>query len=164
LDAVDDLREGIGLRGYGQMDPLVEYKNEAFSMFESLINQIDYEITHRIFKAQVQLSPQQQQQIQQNQQQVLDALKTSPSSSKLDDLKKAAVTPKPQSVQPSGNKTDLLSSLIKKDSRLVQAANNQIQQRSISNLTLKKQKIGRNDPCPCGSGKKYKKCHYPQYG
>ncbi|MBI5451864.1 preprotein translocase subunit SecA, partial [Candidatus Gottesmanbacteria bacterium] len=47
LDAIDDLREGIGLRGYGQLDPLVEYKNEAFSMFERLIAAVDYEIAHR---------------------------------------------------------------------------------------------------------------------
>lgn len=60
LDAIDDLREGIGLRGYGQRDPLVEYKNEAFNMFERLIATIDSEIVHRIFKVQVQLAPQAQ--------------------------------------------------------------------------------------------------------
>lgn len=60
LDAIDDLREGIGLRGYGQRDPLVEYKNEAFSMFERLVAMIDSEIVHRIFKVQVQLAPIQQ--------------------------------------------------------------------------------------------------------
>ncbi len=57
LDAIDDLREGIGLRGYGQRDPLVEYKNEAFSMFETLMASIDREIVHRIFKVQVQMAP-----------------------------------------------------------------------------------------------------------
>ncbi|MBI2617244.1 preprotein translocase subunit SecA [Candidatus Gottesmanbacteria bacterium] len=59
LDSIDDLREGIGLRGYGHLNPLVEYKNEAFSMFERLISGIDYEIVHRIFKVQVQLAPDQ---------------------------------------------------------------------------------------------------------
>ncbi len=92
LDAIDDLREGIGLRGYGQRDPLVEYKNEAFSMFETLIASIDSEIVHRIFKVQVQLAPQ---------------------------------APNP------------------------------------TNPTNQTNKLGRNDPCPCGSGKKWKKCHYP---
>jgi len=57
LDALDDLREGIGLRGYGQRDPLVEYKNEAFSMFERLIRQIDYEVVRRIFRIQVVQKP-----------------------------------------------------------------------------------------------------------
>ncbi|MEK7532959.1 MAG: preprotein translocase subunit SecA, partial [Patescibacteria group bacterium] len=60
LDAIDDLREGIGLRGYGQRDPLVEYKNEAFSMFEQLLAGIDTDIAHRIFKVQVQMAPNQQ--------------------------------------------------------------------------------------------------------
>src|SRR4029077_16116689 len=53
LDVVDNLREGIGLRAYGQKDPLVEYKNEAFRLFETLINGIDDEIVHRVFKIQV---------------------------------------------------------------------------------------------------------------
>ncbi|MEK7551607.1 MAG: preprotein translocase subunit SecA [Patescibacteria group bacterium] len=50
LDAIDNLRQGIGLRGYGQKDPLVEYKNEAYAMFEKLINAIDDEMIHRIYK------------------------------------------------------------------------------------------------------------------
>ncbi len=53
LDAVDDLREGIGLRGYAQRDPLVEYKQEAFILFEQLMTSIDYEICHKIFRIQV---------------------------------------------------------------------------------------------------------------
>ena len=57
LDAVDDLREGIGLRGYGQRDPLVEYKSEAFSMFERLMGTIDYEISRRIFRVQITAQP-----------------------------------------------------------------------------------------------------------
>ncbi len=98
LDAIDDLREGIGLRGYGQRDPLVEYKNEAFTMFETLIASIDSEIVHRIFKVQVQLAPQ-----------ATNSPNPNPQT----------LTPKPSS------------------------------------------KLGRNDPCWCGSGKKWKKCHYP---
>jgi preprotein translocase subunit SecA len=53
LDTIDNLREGIGLRGYGQRDPLVEYKKEAFAMFEKLLAAIDDEINHRIFRIQV---------------------------------------------------------------------------------------------------------------
>ena len=56
LDAIDDLREGIGLRGYGQRDPLVEYKNEAFIMFERLMTTLESEISHRIFKVQVNMN------------------------------------------------------------------------------------------------------------
>lgn len=57
LDVVENLRQGIGLRGYGQRDPLVEYKNEAFRLFEGLMVSIDDEIAHRIYKIQVQQAP-----------------------------------------------------------------------------------------------------------
>ena len=50
IDTIDDLREGISLRAYGQRDPLVEFKNEAFSLFESLIDRIDEELSRRIFR------------------------------------------------------------------------------------------------------------------
>ena len=53
LTAIEDLREGINLRGYAQLDPLVEYKNEAFSMFERLVNDINFEATRRLFKIEV---------------------------------------------------------------------------------------------------------------
>ena len=115
LDVIDDLREGIGLRGYGQLDPLVEYKNEAYSMFERLVSSIDYEITRRIFKVQVQLSPDQLQALQQQQ--------------------------------------TVISESAKKER---EKQSSKIQQSSSD------KKLGRNDPCWCSSGKKWKKCHYPQ--
>ncbi|HZQ29779.1 MAG TPA: preprotein translocase subunit SecA [Patescibacteria group bacterium] len=105
LDAIENLRQGIGLRGYGQKDPLVEYKNEAFKMFESLISSIDDEIVHTIYKVQVQHAPQ-------------------------------PVTPQ-------------------------NATENITQEEVSSQGDVTKKKPGRNDPCWCGSGKKYKKCHYP---
>lgn len=123
LDAIDDLREGIGLRGYGHLDPLVEYKNEAFSMFERLVSAIDYDITHRIFKVQVQLSQDQ-----------------------LSVLKRQQQTAISQEAQQELNKQ--------------QTTNNT--STSLSASKHQKKKLGRNDPCPCGSGKKWKKCHYPQ--
>ena len=120
LDAIDDLREGIGLRGYGQLDPLVEYKNEAYSMFERLVSGIDNEITHRIFKVQVQISPDQLAALQRQQETTIS---------------KEAQREQRQSGQ---------------STRLHQGFGGQ------------GKKLGRNDPCWCGSGKKWKKCHYPQ--
>ncbi len=116
LTAIDDLREGIGLRGYGQRDPLVEYKAEAYAMFERLISTIDYEITHRIFKVQVQAPP---------------------------------PPPKPAKIveQAAGEQNP------------VAKTNNSKPQVNNSG-----KKLGRNDPCWCGSGKKWKKCHYPKLG
>lgn len=57
LDAIDDLREGIGLRGYAQRDPLVEYKAEAFTMFEKLVNSINSEVARKIFRVQIVQAP-----------------------------------------------------------------------------------------------------------
>ncbi|MBI3576728.1 preprotein translocase subunit SecA [Candidatus Gottesmanbacteria bacterium] len=111
LDAIDDLREGIGLRGYGQRDPLVEYKNEAFNMFERLIATIDSEIVHRIFKVQVQLAQ-------------------PPTINDQQPTKIPEPLPQPQNTSPQSQP----------------------------------HKLGRNDPCWCGSGKKWKKCHYPNLG
>jgi len=112
LTAIDDLREGIGLRGYGQRDPLVEYKAEAYNMFERLMSSIDFEIIHRIFKVQVQAAP-------------------PPPLRPTRVMEQAAGGPAtPSAVQTKPQDEG-------------------------------KKKIGRNDPCPCGSGKKWKKCHYP---
>jgi preprotein translocase subunit SecA len=118
LDAVENLRGGIGLRGYGQRDPLVEYKNEAYTMFEQLIQAIDDEIVHRIYKIQVQQAPQAHQHV----------------------TEQAAGETSGISETSNINKQDKLNG-------------------TKSSATGKK--IGRNDPCWCGSGKKYKKCHYP---
>lgn len=127
LDAIDDLREGIGLRGYGQRDPLIEYKNEAFSMFERLLGGIDTEIAHRIFKVQVQLSPNQQAGQQLNQTAV-----NAPVASALES---------PLAQAAKRMQTNAQSSAVSQVPKVSADA-----------------KIGRNDPCPCGSGLKYKKC------
>ncbi len=125
LDAIDDLREGIGLRGYGQRDPLVEYKNEAFSMFERLLASIDTGIVHRIFKIQVQLAPKEQG-------------KGAPSPAAL------PKTETPISQAAKNMRTNAPDAAVSKAPRVVE------------------KKIGRNDPCWCGSGKKFKRCHYPE--
>ncbi len=123
LDALAHLREGVGLRGYGQKDPLVEYKNEAFQMFDRLVKQIDYEIIRRIFRIQVARRP---------------------------------VQPAPEKIQTNVDTSDMTG--------LTPAPAAPIQPVSSPGGSVKKKKVGRNDPCPCGSGKKYKKCHYPEYG
>ncbi len=121
LEAIDDLREGIGLRGYGQRDPLVEYKNEAFSMFERLIATIESEIAHRIFKVQVQLQP------------------GAPSASSSENV-------------------------LKTETKLTKEAKKARTNEESTPKTIVHQmkELGRNDPCWCGSGKKWKKCHYPK--
>ncbi len=121
LDAVENLRQGIGLRGYAQKDPLVEYKNEGYRMFEELMFTIDDEIVHRIYKVQVQTDqPLPQPHIHVVTNTPASEVSQTPNNAKQRDSSST-------SAHPSGTK----------------------------------HKLSRNDPCPCGSGKKWKKCHYP---
>jgi len=106
LLAMDHLKEGIGLRGYGQKDPLVEYKKEAFNMFAEMTTRISTEVVSRIFKIQVQ---------------------------KKEALQREPVLPRRINYNRGEGSTAV---------QTVRSA----------------KKAGRNDPCPCGSGKKYKKC------
>ncbi|QQG47909.1 MAG: preprotein translocase subunit SecA [Candidatus Woesebacteria bacterium] len=116
LDQIDDLREGINLRAYGQRDPLVEFKNEAYDLFETLIDKIDEELAHRIFRMNIMPNPQ---------------------------------TEIPVNLAQTNE--DLSDNIGLADSP---------QRKKIIKRTGSK--MGRNDPCWCGSGKKWKKCHYPQ--
>jgi len=135
LDAIDDLREGIGLRGYGQRDPLVEYKNEAFSMFERLMLTIENDIVHRIYKVQVQMAPSEQ-----------------ASNAKAQMPNKTTELPKPVfQGSPLSGETKLSEAA--KSARSAEA--------SHTPVVNARKSLGRNDPCWCGSGKKWKKCHYP---
>ena len=103
LDAMDQLRQGIGLRAYGQIDPLVEYRNEAFNMFQEMIEDIQLEVTRLVLHAQIVEAPRVRQSVTVN---------------------RGEDTPaKKQPHRKNGQR-----------------------------------QVGRNDPCPCGSGKKYKKC------
>ena len=106
LDAMTDLRQGIGLSAYGQNDPVVEYKREGYEMFENMIDSIREEIVRRMFL--VQVKPQ-------------------------TEIKREKVA-KVTSEGGAGDKT------VKRQPQ------------------VRKAKVGRNDPCPCGSGKKYKNC------
>ncbi len=117
LDNMQDLREGISLRNLAQRDPLVEYKNEGFSLFESMLNTIDENVVNRYFKVRVVRQEEQLRQPIQTEKQEVRSL------------------------------TDNRPGKVEKQHTVKRSA----------------QKVGRNDPCPCGSGKKYKKCCYPKY-
>ena len=106
IDAMDDLKQGIGLRAYGQHDPVVEYKNEGYEMFQAMVQGIKDETVRRLFL--VRLAPRQE-------------------------VKRERVA---------------------KETGTGAAVNAQIKKQPIR----KQQKAGPNDPCPCGSGLKYKKC------
>ncbi len=152
LTEIDDLREGIGLRGYGQRDPLVEYKKEAYGMFERLLASIDSTIVGRIFRVEVQLAPN----LKQGPLESLPQQEVKPAS-ELPEVAKPITLPKTPFQEALKNARQTAGGIpIKAKSTTGNYQPSQPQQ--------PRQKIGRNDPCPCGSGKKYKKCHYPQYG
>jgi len=113
---MDHLKEGINLRGYGQKDPLIEYKRESFGLFEEMLDRVDSETLRYLYL----MKPVQQ---EMSEEERLFARRRQRQASELQFVGGGA----PESARPQP----------------IRAA----------------QKIGRNDPCPCGSGKKYKKCH-----
>ena len=125
LREMDDLKEGIYLRAYGQKDPLIEYKGEAFRIFSELINSLHKEVLHLSFKLFPETAQTQyQKQSNRPQKMVLTH----------DAAEGLGMKPTESGDEASQNKP-------------------QIQQ------LVADDKVGRNDPCPCGSGKKYKQCH-----
>jgi len=112
LLAMDHLKEGIGLRGYGQRNPLTEYQKEGFSMFDAMMRVMQQDVVEKVFSVQV---------------------------SQRESAEQIEQQRRPQQVVMShGGETE-----------------------AASQPTVKREgdKVGRNDPCPCGSGKKYKRCH-----
>ncbi|MBL8071108.1 MAG: preprotein translocase subunit SecA [Nitrospira sp.] len=110
LLGMDHLRDGIGLRGYGQKDPLIEYKREGFDMFSSMMDRIKSDVLERMFRVQAVRGEQ----------------------------------PPPPAPEPTPPPRMVLN---RSDEPVTQTVQSQAD------------KTGRNDPCPCGSGKKFKKCH-----
>lgn len=150
LDTMDDLRSGIGLRGYAQRDPLIEYKREGFDLFEKLMVEIDYEIVHRIFKVAVQG----QNPIAASESIKLDrAVEVRP---KVDiSFEQESADERPGSVQvPS--ESGVTKVTIERNGVITEQVYG-----AQGQLSKPHGKLGRNDPCWCNSGKKYKKCHYP---
>lgn len=128
IDHIDGLREAITLRAYGQRDPLIEFKNEAYELFEGLMDRMDEELAHRIFRIGV-------------------------------------ARPQPeipvQEARANIDTTDM-TGLAQESAQETAKAGEPAFANPNKPLKAKKKKIGRNDPCWCGSGKKWKKCHYPQ--
>jgi preprotein translocase subunit SecA len=117
LYALDHLKEGIGLRGYGQRDPLIEYKKESFAMFEDLNARREEESVRYLYR--------------------FEPI----SQEELDARERAAEEARRRA---------------QRQQSLVYSGGDGSAAPAVKRPTAK---VGRNDPCPCGSGKKYKKCH-----
>jgi preprotein translocase subunit SecA len=154
LLSLDHLKEGIGLRGYGQKDPLVEFKKEAFVLFEDMMGRIDSETIRYLYHVQIQ---------QQQEPPPGDAVRPPASSPHrpLGGAATAVASAAARAEEAPARLPDFARALERKQER--QQKDMQYQagpaQAEASKPVRAGAKVGRNDPCPCGSGKKYKKCH-----
>lgn len=123
LREMDDLKEGIGLRAYGQKDPLLEYKAEAYNLFINLLDELRNEVVTFCFK----FWPQAPVEVQ--------SRRTAPAT-RIQTIKDSADNLGLRTSQPEGSQPNVKAKPVRVEP-----------------------KVGRNDPCPCGSGKKYKNCH-----
>jgi len=152
LLSLDHLKEGIGLRGYGQKDPLVEFKKEAFVLFEDMMARIDNETIRYLFHVQV----------QQGEAPPSQPREAAPAAPRQLHSAAAAVASAAARVEEAPARLpDFARALERKQER--QQKDLQFQtgagQAEAPKPVRAGAKVGRNDPCPCGSGKKYKKCH-----
>ena len=141
LYSLDHLKEGIGLRGYGQRDPLVEYKKESYALFMAMKDRIDEEIVRYLWRLTPVLSedgaaaaPVRQPPQRRPPQITLSGPATAPSPFGAFGGGTATAEAPPRPARVGGDD-------------------------AIKQVKREEPKVGRNDPCPCGSGKKYKKCH-----
>ncbi len=142
LKSMDQLREGIGLRGYGQRDPKLEYKKEGFDMFAQMMQRMSQNVAGKLFRVQL-------------------------------ELERRPADPTVQQ-QPAAQAADAVPEFKHKERRMIAlhpggaaggngegggsaAASGEPEKQKT--VVRDKPKVGRNEPCPCGSGKKYKKCH-----
>jgi preprotein translocase subunit SecA len=143
---MDYLREGIHLRGFAQIDPLVAYKNEGFTMFEALMYSIWEEFARLIFHVEIEVAPQAAEQF--------------------------GAENRPVQVEYSGGTAEQPSALgqaavatasgadVAAEQAIEGTAGNGAPPAEVETFVKDEhEKLGRNDPCWCGSGKKYKKCH-----
>jgi preprotein translocase subunit SecA len=143
LRSMDALRQGVGLRAYGQRDPLIEYKREAFDMFEELMDTVKQEIATSVFRASTSVES------------FESFLAELPQTLVHDDVSllsggygAAASVPSAGPGKGSAFPTAELPQTRGPSSAGAGVA-----------VRRETAKVGRNDPCPCGSGRKYKKCH-----
>jgi preprotein translocase subunit SecA len=149
LLTLDKLKKGINLRAYSQKDPLIEYKKEAFVLFESFLNRMNVEVVRRVAHVQIKL----------------ESVSDDNGESNLNKFP-------PQKMQE--NREELANTLNTRIKQVARAARKSEESKSEKQATIRKKvavnkrnpnnqetwgKVGRNELCPCGSGKKYKQCH-----
>src|ERR1700723_3413750 len=157
LLSMDHLKEGIGLRGYGQHDPLVEYKKESFDMFEAMLQRFQEDTARYLYLMQIIERPP-------------DAGASGPQGGEPAGHGPEPGVPSQQGSGGNGHRPprlvatsadDLEEAFMRRKRRELEQARmagaGDVQ--PVQQVVRGQEKVGRNDPCPCGSGKKFKKCH-----
>ena len=153
LETLEGLREAVALRSYGSKNPLTEYKIDGFNIFDQMLETIRKTVMSRVFKVKIQLSPEaaeQRRRMAEAQQKSMNA-QHNEAGNTAHQMAGGSSPDAQRSAQNSFNGAQARR----------QAAGSSMHQRSQSdNITVRRTvpKVGRNDPCPCGSGKKYKQC------
>jgi len=151
LYSLDHLKEGIGLRGYGQRDPLVEYKKESYAMFQALMDRIDEEMLRWIYLYQPVLMSE-------------PAPRPEPELAAVASAPRAAAAPRRDAFGPAratprnlsfNDPSEAPSAFRRAEPEAAKGGADA----AVQTVRREGPKVGRNDPCPCGSGRKYKKCH-----
>jgi preprotein translocase subunit SecA len=163
LLSLDHLKEGIGLRGYAQKDPIVEFKKEAFVLFEDMMARIDNETIRYLYHIQIQQGEQPGQAVQPRPEpprppapstQALPQ-RTGGAQAAVASAAARASEPPPQRLPDVARQLERKQQRQQKDLQYQTGAAQAEPPKPVRAAA----KVGRNDPCPCGSGKKYKKCH-----
>lgn len=139
---MDHLKEGIGLRGYAQHDPLVEYKRESFDMFESMMHRFQEDTVRYLFHMRIEEAP---------------SVSAAIVASEDGEIPPSAMPPRRRAATSVDDLEEQFERRKKREleqARMAGATNGNKPQQVVRSGA----KVGRNDPCPCGSGKKYKKC------
>jgi len=155
LLSMDHLKEGIGLRGYGQKDPLVEYKKESFTLFQDMMDRIEDETVRFLYFLQIAHEPgagsrpQMPFDVDENGFEQTEEEEPPAATEQQRAMAQTSIQDFTRNIQRKKEKELAELQMVGGDG----SSNGQNKQ------VIKGDKVGRNDPCPCGSGKKYKKCH-----
>jgi len=147
LYSLDHLKEGIGLRGYGQRDPLVEYKKESYGLFQDMKARIEEEMVRYLFWLRPVIG---------DGTEAPPALPSRPAARRPSPANVTMSHPAAEQVPAfAGAARSSSSSAAREAPTPARTGGDDV----IKTVKRDEPKVGRNDPCPCGSGKKYKKCH-----
>jgi preprotein translocase subunit SecA len=152
LKIMEALREGIGLQGYGQKDPKKEYKKAGYDLFRELMDRLQANVATKIFRVQIQREEAEVPTLQAKDRQLVEA----GAAGKIDEGEEEAAQARQAAQARGARPIGRAAGTTRPPQAAAGAAGDDAK---VETVRRDRPKVGRNDPCPCGSGKKYKKCH-----